>query len=248
MCFRWRDQSATPISAMPIGMPGWPEFACWTASIASARIALAIRVVEAGDEVVMSSPENESRKRGHGGSGSSSVNRSRRAVRRLTDAKRTEPTDGAAKLDILTDGLTFPLSARGVPARFSAEPHASYNSGVGTARPERPAREHDPSLPSHARRRVRLPERTPARARRVAAPAHRSLGNPAARPPVHAGRTADDVGRRRIRVPRVHDAPGRAHASVPAQGARARRRRRRRGAPAAQARVHRADRRRRTRR
>ncbi|WJN77101.1 hypothetical protein OH687_09650 [Burkholderia anthina] len=52
---------------MPIGMPGWPEFACWTASIASARIALAIKVVEAGDEVVMSSPENESRKRGHGG-------------------------------------------------------------------------------------------------------------------------------------------------------------------------------------
>src|SRR5437879_2106162 len=30
---------------MPIGMPGWPELAFWTASIASARIALAIRVV-----------------------------------------------------------------------------------------------------------------------------------------------------------------------------------------------------------
>src|SRR5207344_1700593 len=26
---------------MPIGMPGWPEFACCTASIASARMALA---------------------------------------------------------------------------------------------------------------------------------------------------------------------------------------------------------------
>src|SRR5690349_9300438 len=27
---------------MPIGMPGWPEFACWTASIARMRNALAI--------------------------------------------------------------------------------------------------------------------------------------------------------------------------------------------------------------
>jgi hypothetical protein len=30
------------MSAMPIGMPGWPELAFWTASIASARIALAM--------------------------------------------------------------------------------------------------------------------------------------------------------------------------------------------------------------
>ena len=30
---------------MPIGAPGWPELACCTASIASARIVLAIRVV-----------------------------------------------------------------------------------------------------------------------------------------------------------------------------------------------------------
>jgi hypothetical protein len=30
-------------------MPGWPEFAFWTASIASARIALAIRVVVCKD-------------------------------------------------------------------------------------------------------------------------------------------------------------------------------------------------------
>ena len=29
---------------MPIGMPGWPELAFWTASIANARIALAILV------------------------------------------------------------------------------------------------------------------------------------------------------------------------------------------------------------
>jgi hypothetical protein len=33
------------MSAIPIGMPGWPELAFWTASIASARIALAIKVV-----------------------------------------------------------------------------------------------------------------------------------------------------------------------------------------------------------
>ncbi|MCG0580958.1 polyamine aminopropyltransferase, partial [Burkholderia cenocepacia] len=59
-------------------------------------------------------------------------------MRRLTDAKRTEPTDGAAKLVILTDGLTFPLSAHRVPARFSTKPPASYNSGVGTARPSGP--------------------------------------------------------------------------------------------------------------
>ena len=32
------------MSAMPIGAPGWPELAAWTASIASARMALAIRV------------------------------------------------------------------------------------------------------------------------------------------------------------------------------------------------------------
>src|SRR6266542_4443640 len=31
---------------MPIGAPGWPELACCTASIASARIALAIMDVE----------------------------------------------------------------------------------------------------------------------------------------------------------------------------------------------------------
>ena len=30
------------MSAMPIGIPGWPEFAFCTASIASARMALAI--------------------------------------------------------------------------------------------------------------------------------------------------------------------------------------------------------------
>ena len=34
--------STVATSAMPIGMPGWPEFAFSTASIASARIALAI--------------------------------------------------------------------------------------------------------------------------------------------------------------------------------------------------------------
>ena len=33
-------------SAMPIGMPGWPDFAFSTASIASARIALAISALE----------------------------------------------------------------------------------------------------------------------------------------------------------------------------------------------------------
>ena len=41
LCDRWRCHSATAISAMPIGMPGWPDFAASTASIASARIALA---------------------------------------------------------------------------------------------------------------------------------------------------------------------------------------------------------------
>src|SRR5258708_34994420 len=38
---RWRFQSATAISAMPIGMPGCPDFAASTASIASARMELA---------------------------------------------------------------------------------------------------------------------------------------------------------------------------------------------------------------
>src|SRR5688572_17096625 len=46
----WRrclPHKATAISAMPIGAPGWPELACCTASIARARMALAMRVVEA---------------------------------------------------------------------------------------------------------------------------------------------------------------------------------------------------------
>src|SRR5437867_13390924 len=40
-----RFHNATLISAMPIGMPGCPELAAWTASIAKARIALASRAV-----------------------------------------------------------------------------------------------------------------------------------------------------------------------------------------------------------
>src|SRR3546814_9969645 len=40
--FRKRENSTVATSAMPIGMPGWPELACCTASIASARIALAM--------------------------------------------------------------------------------------------------------------------------------------------------------------------------------------------------------------
>ena len=35
--------STVAMSAMPIGMPGWPDFACSTASIASARSAFAMR-------------------------------------------------------------------------------------------------------------------------------------------------------------------------------------------------------------
>src|SRR5438552_11601515 len=40
-----RFHNATLISAMPIGMPGCPALAAWTASIAKARIALASRAV-----------------------------------------------------------------------------------------------------------------------------------------------------------------------------------------------------------
>src|SRR5471030_2465769 len=38
---------------MPIGMPGWPELAFWTASIASARIALAILLVGSVEVVII---------------------------------------------------------------------------------------------------------------------------------------------------------------------------------------------------
>ena len=38
---RWSLQSTSAMSAIPIGMPGWPEFARCTASMASARTALA---------------------------------------------------------------------------------------------------------------------------------------------------------------------------------------------------------------
>ena len=47
MCRRCRFHNATAISAMPMGMPGCPEFAACTASIASARMALASNVVSA---------------------------------------------------------------------------------------------------------------------------------------------------------------------------------------------------------
>src|SRR5436190_14121468 len=45
LCLRWRPHSATAMSAMPIGAPGWPELACCTASIARARMAFAIKEV-----------------------------------------------------------------------------------------------------------------------------------------------------------------------------------------------------------
>src|ERR1039458_7707643 len=41
LCFRKSRHSTSAISAMPIGAPGWPELACWTASIASTRSTLA---------------------------------------------------------------------------------------------------------------------------------------------------------------------------------------------------------------
>src|SRR3954465_12279829 len=43
LCLTCRPHSATAMSAMPMGAPGWPEFACCTASMANARIAFAIR-------------------------------------------------------------------------------------------------------------------------------------------------------------------------------------------------------------
>src|SRR6476469_6706447 len=46
---RWRPHRATAMSAMPMGAPGWPELACWTASMDSARIALAICWASAAD-------------------------------------------------------------------------------------------------------------------------------------------------------------------------------------------------------
>src|SRR5574343_1124716 len=42
LCCRWRAHKATAMSAMPMGAPGWPELACCTASMASARMALAM--------------------------------------------------------------------------------------------------------------------------------------------------------------------------------------------------------------
>src|ERR1700679_1790016 len=45
--FRNREKSTVAASAMPIGMPGWPLFAAWTAAMERARIALARRRVSA---------------------------------------------------------------------------------------------------------------------------------------------------------------------------------------------------------
>jgi len=44
------------MSAMPIGAPGWPEFAFWTASILSARIALAHCLRETADSAMGEAP------------------------------------------------------------------------------------------------------------------------------------------------------------------------------------------------
>src|SRR5690606_33957001 len=41
LCLRWSFHKTSAISAMPMGMPGWPELAFCTASIARARMALA---------------------------------------------------------------------------------------------------------------------------------------------------------------------------------------------------------------
>src|SRR5829696_4699629 len=50
---RKRVNRTVAISAAPIGRPGWPDFACSTASMASARIALAMRSWSArGDAAV----------------------------------------------------------------------------------------------------------------------------------------------------------------------------------------------------
>ena len=51
---------------MPIGAPGWPELACWTASIASARIALAIRGVFCVCIVEVMSMQKPAKKRRNG--------------------------------------------------------------------------------------------------------------------------------------------------------------------------------------
>jgi len=89
---------------------------------------LAIREVGAGDEVVMSSPENESKKAG-----------ARAAVRKLGgqrapahdaapgDAKRAEQTDKAAKRDILADRHRLPGRRR------LGEPSFALGSTIGIA-------------------------------------------------------------------------------------------------------------------
>src|SRR5581483_6011262 len=41
LCLRKSFHNTSAISAMPMGAPGWPEFAFWTASIASTRMAFA---------------------------------------------------------------------------------------------------------------------------------------------------------------------------------------------------------------
>ena len=99
--------------------------------MASARIALAIWEVGAGDGVVMSSPENESKKRGAG------------AVRKLGgqsapahdaapgDAKRAEQTDKAAKRDILADRHRLPGRKASGAASFAIGSTMAFVRGSG---------------------------------------------------------------------------------------------------------------------
>src|SRR6202012_5536093 len=67
---------------MPIGAPGWPELACWTASIARARMALAMREAAFGvtgaeeglrDVVVISGNPERNRGRWRRGAGGTSA-------------------------------------------------------------------------------------------------------------------------------------------------------------------------------
>ncbi len=54
--FRYFDHRTVATSAIPIGIPGCPEFAAWTASIERARMALAIGAMRDGSRLIREAP------------------------------------------------------------------------------------------------------------------------------------------------------------------------------------------------
>src|SRR2546425_4017960 len=85
-----RCQSAYATGAIAMGVPGCPEFACCTASIASVRIVFTQRV--SSEVSVMSAPSVPSVMRGRGSEGDADLCGQHERIRNATRAARAKNT------------------------------------------------------------------------------------------------------------------------------------------------------------